>query len=59
MRTMMSIALIGVGVVLSGCTSYVRTFDENDKQLGACVAHKDWFGPKVDCHGSANPKDQK
>lgn len=58
MRTKMLLVLLGAGVVFSGCTSYVRTFDADDKQVGACVSYKGLFGPRLHCNGSANPKEQ-
>ncbi len=45
---------------LSGCTSYVRTYDADDKLLGSCMATVGLFGRgNAHCEGSANPKQQK
>lgn len=44
-----------LGMSLAGCTSYVRTFDANDKQLGACTATNYLFSRgAARCEGRAN-----
>ena len=59
------IALLGIGLVASGCTSYVKTYDGDMKLLGACKSGMTMFGIPLGawghggCGGSANPKDQR
>jgi hypothetical protein len=57
MRILISgLLLAGVSVSISGCMSYVRTFDANNKQIGACIAYHSpfAFGASVQCSGYAN-----
>lgn len=56
MRILTSLLLAGFGVSISGCVSYVRTFDANNKQIGACIAYHGPFDfrDSVQCRGDAN-----
>ena len=45
----------GLSALLSSCTSYVRVFDNNNNQIGACMAVRTWFSPPAKCVGTANP----
>jgi hypothetical protein len=57
MKLLPVVALFG-SVMLSGCVSYVKTFDGNGTKLGECTSFHGYpFGGGASCSGSANPKD--
>ena len=64
MRALAFVGLLGIGMGVSGCTSYVKTYDAQGTLLAACKSGMTLFdlplfGWPPGCHGSANPKDQK
>lgn len=56
MKILIGFLLVGFSVSISGCMSYVRTFDANNKQIGACISYRSpfAFGTSVECRGYAN-----
>lgn len=62
-RALALVSLMGMGAV-SGCTSYVKTYDGDMRLLGACKSGVTLFGLPLGawgrggCVGSANPKEQ-
>jgi hypothetical protein len=64
MRILATVALLA-SMALTGCVSYVKTFDGNGALLGECQAYKGLHGPSfgpgiIDgCIGSPNPPRQK
>ena len=41
MRKLAFMAFAAAAAAASGCTSYVRVFDANNRQTGACIAKRD------------------
>jgi peptidoglycan/LPS O-acetylase OafA/YrhL len=62
-RGLMLLALLAVGLTMTACSAYVKTYDANGAPLGSCTASRSWFfgigSGGASCAGSANPKDQK
>ena len=64
LRASALVGLMGIGLMATGCTSYVKTYDSNDNLLAACRSGATLLGApffpfgRGHCEGSANPKDQ-